>query len=229
MSDLDDAVVAALDRTWAKIQKSAGEADVPDAIWYLTSGRSASCATGPWNTPEHLLLRLNLKQDLPGVLADDQPNRNAEDLLSQLLHWGAHAATGISTGAEGRYHSREFADVAERLGLLIHQAPGVGWAPKVTDRPVDGRRQEVLSPAALKRFAPEIKALDKAMKSWSPETDDAARKQGRGPVSLACLCVPPRIFRASTGVALGPDIICSVCGKPFRVTPGQRISEAHRT
>jgi hypothetical protein len=225
MSALDDEVTAALDRVWAKIQRL--EPEVPDVRWYLTSGRSSACATGPWDSPDDLVIRINLKQTwkaaAPGL---ERPRRDVQELLGQLIHWAAHAATGISPGAEGRYHSREFASVAEALGLVIDHKDGVGWAPEMVE--VGGHPEEFMTPVTLKRFAPEIRRLDNAMAPWKPETKDAARRQGRGPISMACSCTPPRIFRASTGVALGPDIIDTVCGKPFRITPGQRISEANR-
>jgi len=235
MSDKDDAVTDALDLTWAAIQSV--EPKVPDANWYLTSGRSSSCATGPWNTPE-ALLRINLKRPVydssgkPLLDGDGRPaltNRDGKDVLGQLLHWAAHAATGISTGAEGRYHSHEFGDVAEHLGLVVKNMPGTGWAPvaeKVNGHPVDK-----LSPQGVKQFPAESRALDKAMKSWEAVAEDAARKRPRGPLAMVCQCVPPRVIRVSSDAprgALGPDIVDSVCGKPFRLVPGQRKSEADR-
>ncbi len=224
MSDLDDAVTAALDKTWQKIRSL--EPGVPHASWYLTSGRSSSCATGPWNEPGELVIRVNFKVG--------ESNRDGRDLLAQLLHWAAHAATGVSTGAEGRYHSREFGEVAERLGLKIKQAPGVGWAPELieTGGLTQGgsvHRVEVLTPEAAKLFRAEIMALDKAMAAWQPEADQTARKEGRGPVSMLCSCVPARVIRVSTGVALGPGIRCEKCGQLFRIAPGQRVSETDRT
>jgi hypothetical protein len=48
---------------------------------------------------------------------------------------------------------------------------------------------------------------------------------------MVCSCIPPRVIRVSFDPprgALGPDITCSVCGKPFRLVPGQRQSEADR-
>jgi hypothetical protein len=222
-SALDDAVTAALDHAWAKIQKL--EPDVPEAKWYLTNGRSSSCATGPWNNPDDLVLRINLK--LPKEPDESTArNRGAEDILGQLLHWAAHAATGISTGAEGRYHNREFGEIAEKLGLEIKYAEGLGWAPVPVA--VDGRNADLLSAKGQQRFRAEIKALDKAMQTWEPESDDAARKTSRGPLAMQCSCTPPRVLRAHPGVALGPDVVCSVCGKPFRIAPGQRKSEADR-
>jgi hypothetical protein len=229
-------VTNALDLAWAKIQ--ALEPKVPDARWYLTSGRSSSCATGPWNTPDDLVLRINLKRpvyDTQGKpLLDEKgrpllKNRSGRDLVGQLLHWAAHATHGISPGAEGRYHSQDFGDIAERLGLEVRNVPGTGYAP-VTVK-IQGHPVEKLSPKGQAQFRADITALDKAMKSWEPVAEDAARKRPRGPLAMVCSCVPARVIRVSSDPprgALGPDIICSVCSKPFRLVPGQRKTEADR-
>src|SRR5260370_40592459 len=75
---------------------------------------------------------------------------------------------------------------------------------------------------------PEIKAMSKAMAAWEPVVEDAARKQGRVPVTLRCECIPARAIFASTGTALGPNFTSEVCCKAFRIPPGQRIGEADR-
>ncbi len=224
MSRLDDAVTAALSSAWRKIQ--ALEPGVPDAVWYLTSGRSSSCATGPWSEAGPLVLRVNLRVR--------NANRRGRDMVGQLLHWAAHAAIGVSTGAEGRYHSREFGQVAEALGLSVKQEQGLGWAPEMTKTgslTAGGSiyKTEVLTRDARTHFGPEIAALSKAMAAWKPEAEETPRKEGRGPVSMACRCDPPRLIRASTGVALGPRIRCEQCRRSFRIKPGQRISELDRT
>lgn len=41
-----------------------------------------------------------------------------------------------------------------------------------------------ITDTTLRLFAPEIKAVGKAMAGWEPVVEDAARKQGRGPVTL---------------------------------------------
>jgi hypothetical protein len=42
----------------------------------------------------------------------------------------------------------------------------------------------VITDKTLRLFAAEIKAMSKAMAAWEPVVEDAARKQGRGPVTL---------------------------------------------
>jgi hypothetical protein len=79
----------------------------------------------------------------------------------------------------------------------------------------------------LRLFAPEIKT-SKAMAAWEPVVQDAARKQGRGPVTLRCVCTPPRPIFAGTGTALGTNITCEVCCKAFGISRNRRISEAYR-
>src|SRR5262249_32174256 len=129
---------------------------------------------------------------------------------------------------------REFGDIAEDLGLEVRYRDGVGWAPEMTEtgsltQGGSAHRVEILTSEALKHFAREISALDKVMSIWEPEAEDAARKQRRRPLSMICSCVPRRVLRASSGVALGPGIRCERCGQLFKIRPGQRVSEADRT
>lgn len=143
---------------------------------------------GRGKNPDELVLRINLKlAKEPGET--EAKNRGAEDILGQLLHWAAHATTGISTGAEGGYHSREFGEIADRLGLEIKYRDGVGGAPVAVA--VNGHNPDMLIPQGLKQFRAEIKALDKAMRDWEPETEDAARERARGPLAMVCSCSPP--------------------------------------
>jgi hypothetical protein len=112
---------------------------------------------------------------------------------------------------------------------VIKYRDGVGFAP-VTDL-VKGHTVDTLTLTGKKQFQAEIKDLGRAMADWEPVAEDAARKRARGPLAMVCSCVPPRVIRVSSDPprgALGPDIVCSVCGKPFRLVPGQRKSEADR-
>jgi len=83
-----------------------------------------------------MVIRINLKQSWkPVALGLDRPNRDPRELLGQLTHWAAHTAAGISPAAEGRYHSRDFGGIAEKLGPKVRQARGVGWAPEPAKSP----------------------------------------------------------------------------------------------
>jgi hypothetical protein len=174
--------------------------------------RSTTCGTGPWNNPEALLLRINLQQPRePG--AAEAKNRDAKDILGQLIHWAAHAATGISTGAEGRYHSREFADVAESLGFAeITYTRGLGYPPVLDDQHI-----EVITPEGLRYFAPETKALDKAMSVWEPAEGESARKKSRAPVTMICQCDPPLVLHVSEKAGHDALVRCEKCGARFTI------------
>jgi hypothetical protein len=223
-ADRDAAIVAALDRTWEAIRRE--DSRVPGVSWYLTSGRGSWCTTVSFAEPEPVL-RVNLMRDG----RTDGRNLTGHELLLNLLHLGAHAIAGFDpdgtwhpvTSQEGRYHPEPFAVAAAKLGLDAMKSGGTGWS------------DVSLSVDADRRYRTEVRALDKAMADWHPEA--AARKQSRGALDLVCACTPatlpgaktyPRVVRASSLIALGPDIICTACGQPFRIRSGQRITEDER-
>jgi hypothetical protein len=185
-------VIEALDAAWAKIRQA--DRSVPAVTFELQPGRSSSCGTVEWDVSPHLVL--NLKDESGESLS-------GREILKTLLHHGAHAAALGSTGAEGRYHSAQFAEAARLLGLTVSQdrIPGIGYAP-------DG-----LARGTLTRYEPEIRALDKALASWQPET---LRKRDRGPQTYVCSCDPPRRLRMNTGQADKGPVTCGICGQDYR-------------
>jgi hypothetical protein len=78
------------------------------------------------------------------------------------------------------------------------------------------------------RGAPKLPDIEFPTAAWEAVVEDAARKQGRGPVMLRGECTPPRSICAGTRPALGPNITCEVCCKVFRISPDQRIRKADR-
>ena len=189
----------ALEDDWHQIQQE--EPEIPAVIFYLTEGRSSSCATVSWYGTRDLIIRINLMHE--------GRNRNGLDILQQLLHLAAHAATpATSTASEGRYHSREFSSEALKFGLGVERQPGVGYFP-LPD----------LSSATRKRYRPAIGKLDRAMRTWEPEV---VRARQRGPVGLLCQCspetngLPEKPIRASSGVADRGGIVCTDCSQPFK-------------
>jgi hypothetical protein len=171
----------------------------------------------------------------PALHATRAPGYRSVDVPSQLGHAGerfdvaAGDAAGVAQDAPGEggvvvILPPVWVSSASALVLRINLKRPV--AEKVDGHPVDK-----LSPQGVKEFRAESRALDKAMKDWEPVAEDAARKRPRGPLAMVCQCVPPRVIRVSSDAprgALGPDIVDSVCGKPFRLVPGQRKSEADR-
>lgn len=109
---------------------------------------------------------------------------------------------------------------------MVKYQPGVGYAPMMET--VGGHQVEMLSQKGRDQFRGEIRAIDKAMKTWEPVVEEAPRKRSRGPLALECSCRPRRWVRAQLKTATGAPIICSVCNEPFRIRPGQHHSEADR-
>ena len=184
----DEAIVQALTRAWQRIR--AEDLGVPPVTFYLTGGRASSCATASWEE-EQPVLRVNLQRD--GV------NLTGAAIMVWLLHHAAHARTGTTASSEGRWHSEEYRDAAQGLGLTVEKGP-TGWA------------RTSLARGSATRYRAEIAAIDRALRTWEPVT---TRKRGREPESLRCSCHPPRTIRVSAGIADKGPITCGVCGQPF--------------
>jgi hypothetical protein len=222
----DAEVIAALDSAWARIRAEQPLGTIPPvARWYLTEGRSSSHSMA-WDEP--VTIRINLQ-------TDDEQNRSGRDLIEFLLHLAAHAASGGSETAEGRYHSAEFRKVATELGLDAEQ-PMRGGRPSVGS----GFSDISLAKGTLTRYKSEIGKLDRAMAHWKPVK---VRPKSRAPIPLVCQCTPetiaaglkarglapdtglnkqgtqtiaaPKRIIAPTGVAARGGIVCEDCGKPF--------------
>lgn len=189
----DRAVARAISRAWERFQSE--DDRIPDVVLDLTPGRPSACGSVAW--ADHPVLEVNLQRDgqtLP-----------ARDLLAWLLHQAAHGATGAATASEGRYHSVDYRDAAERLGLDVTHRPG---GP--------GFGETALATGTLTRYRAEVDQLRKALADWEPTVTRASQ---RGPAKFVCSCQPePRTFRMNAGPAAKGDIMCTICGQPFRAT-----------
>jgi hypothetical protein len=227
--DRDAEVIEALDSAWARIRAEQPMGTIPKVSWYLTEGRSSGCST-TWDEP--VTIRINL-------LTNDEQNRSGKNLMEYLLHMGAHAATWQPDKPqprdEGRYHSKEFHDVAGKLGLAAEQKMRDG-RPSVGS----GFSDISLAEGTLTRYKSEIGKLDRAMSGWKPVK---LRPKTRAPIPLVCQCTPqtiaaglkarglppdtglnrqgtrtikvPKRIIAPSGVAARGGIVCEDCGQPF--------------
>jgi hypothetical protein len=196
VAESDRAVVNSLIRAWERIRRE--DKRVPETVLDLTPGRGSSCSSVGWldNPP---ILQINLRSC--------DRNLTGREVLAWLIHQAAHAITGPSTSAEGRYHNRDYRDAAEELGLDAvipsGQSTGSGWS------------HTSLAKGTLSRYRHEIDALDRALRNWKPTAQIKATRDSRNLHPAACSCSPPRRIRVSErNLALG-DIVCAVCGKPF--------------
>jgi hypothetical protein len=200
--DIDMEIVRALDDTWDAIK--AAQPGVPDATWYLTSGPTSSCSA-QIKRGVLTVFKINL-------MKDGKRNLTGRELLFDLLHLAAHGAGGPTRRMEGRYHTHEFAEAARNVGLATRaqdRLRDVVAGDMVTDME--------LARGTIGRFEPQVRAMDKAMRSWQPDVDQGARKSTRGPWSLRCDCHPPRVMRMSSGDSLLGQVRCEICGSKFRI------------
>lgn len=216
VSAADDATLAALERTWARIREL--HPAVPAVLVEIGPGRDTSCGAVGWDQP-HPVIKLNL-------LRGDRTATGAE-LLERLLHYAAHGATYDPDrpvmASEGRWHGQAYRDAASNLGLDAEttaertareegrraddlQVAGTGWA--VTS----------LARGTLSQYRGELEALNRALSRWQPSDVGRAARSSRNPSKAVCSCVPARIIRVSRVTFDLGGIRCEVCGEPFKVT-----------
>jgi hypothetical protein len=198
MAESDQEVVDALAAAWARIRR---DKRVPKVVIDIGPGRSSSCTSVGWGESgsgdQPQVLELNLRPD--GL------NTTGPEVMHFLLHQAAHALAPPSPSTEGRYHGVEFRDAARKLGLEVKRAPGrggTGWSETTLDDQA--------------RYAPEIRALARALRRWEPTVQPkAARSSSRNPPVAVCQCSPPRRIRVSeTTLRRGP-IKCGICRHEF--------------
>lgn len=139
----------------------------------------------------------------PDTGSDGQKSVTAEQVREA---WMRRSSRDL-TASEGRYHSAEFRDAAQSLGLEVSKSGKTpGW-PATT---VPGALRE--------RYSPALSRLADAMGSWeAPQAPMrvASRRPTHSGQAATCSCDPPRQIHVGPTVAdLGP-ILCAVCGQPF--------------
>jgi hypothetical protein len=192
VAESDAQVLAALNRLWAEIR--AEHQDVPEVVLDITPGRSSSCTSVGWL--EVPVIELNLK--------DGDRTLTGREVLSYYLHQAAHGLTGPEVrGSEGRYHSRRFREAARQLGLDVGEYGGTGWS------------ETELARGTLTRYQPELRPLDRALRSWRPTVQPKATRSSRNLVAAVCSCIPARRIRVSAKTLAAAPITCGACGQRF--------------
>ena len=187
----DDAIMRTLSRAWGRIR--AVSPGVPAVSFDLTPSRSSSCSSVGWYDSAPVV-EVNLMRKQGDGLA----KLTGTELMAWLLHQAAHGAAGVSTASEGRHHPEAYREAAEELGLYPERTKS-GWS-----------HTELRDPAP---WAPEIGALDIALKNWEPVV---IRAKDRGPQKMVCACDPPRTMRMNSGVAARGPMICATCKAEFQ-------------
>lgn len=198
-------MLAALEEAWAAIRDRHPE--VPAVVLIVGSGSPATPSgvmrwghftTAQWQHGTTVL---------PEVLVSGEGlARTVDEVLATLLHEAAHGIATVrnvqDTSRQGRWHNKRFAAIATELGLLVEQAPKIGWS--VT----------TLGPGLLDTYRPVLDRLDAAIKAYRhPTFFGLAKEPSRNGVVLVCTC--DRKIRTSTTVAAQGPIRCGVCDDLF--------------
>lgn len=123
-----------------------------------------------------------------------------------MLNWARDVK---DTTMRGVYHNQEFLAAAEDLGLK--------WPDDQERIKGKGYSQPVLSDAARKRHAADLKALEEIIPAVLPhlELPVTPKSSRTDRLTLRCNCTPARTFRISRTVAAQGAIVCGVCKRPF--------------
>jgi len=236
-ADVASRLVAALERTWATIQRR--HPDVPDVV--VITG------TGTGRAPGGLVLgyfaercwRVGDDDRHELFIGGEGLRLGAHDVLATMLHEAGHGLATTraikDTSRQGRYHNAKYKALAEELGIDVAQHPLLGYS--ITTLP----------DRTASLYAPELAILHETLTlhrrlvgiisqdSDSPEhgkvtppADDPER-----PVSGAkrrpayvCGCPTPRTIRMANATFEAGPILCGVCGQRFEAAEANGADRA---
>ncbi|MEU1037685.1 hypothetical protein [Streptomyces sp. NPDC005907] len=137
----------------------------------------------------------------------------AEETLRSVLHEAAHILNWMrdipDTTTRGAYHTQPFIGTAEEVGLH--------WPDGAERRQGRGFADVVLTEDTLKRFAPDLHALNVAIPQVLPHitVPEPTVTRASTRVTLQCKCTPARKVSVGKTVAARGPILCGVCGGGF--------------
>ncbi|MQA78734.1 MAG: hypothetical protein GEV10_09705 [Streptosporangiales bacterium] len=200
-------VVTSLEKAWTAIRDAHPE--LPQAVLIVGPGTLGKHPV--WGHFGALKWQHGTDR-LPEILiAGEGLNRPAPEILTTLLHEGAHALADVreikDTSRQGRWHNKKFGALADELGLDTAKDESIGWSLTKA------------RPDTLDTYKTTLRGLEKALTAWRHPELRASSTRTTSNNGSTCLCGCPRRIRVSTTVLdLGP-IICSVCDEYF--TPDQ--------
>jgi hypothetical protein len=203
---LGSGLIVALEAAWAAIREI--HSVVPPAV--IVTGAGSIGGRGRLRLGHFAATRWRAGQE--GELCEvfvggEGLVRGAAAVLGTLLHEAAHAlahARGIKeTSRQGRYHNRNFKELAEELGLSVAHDPQLGWSPTT------------LTEDAAATYAQPIAALDAAITSYRRSEDPSGATRGASRNLIACVCRCGRRLRMARSVLAAGPVICGVCNTGF--------------
>jgi hypothetical protein len=156
------------------------------------------------------------------LISGEGLHRGAVPVLGTLLHEGAHALAHArsvkDTSRQGRWHNARYRRLAEELGLVVSQVPGIGWSgtvvPPQTSAAYAGVLEAIAAALVVYRRAEghEASRGSTGTKAGGGEGDSGSVPKG-GAVECPC---GRRIRVARAALELGP-ITCGLCSGDFAV------------
>ncbi len=202
-------LLRAFERAWQAI--AAEHPDLPPVL--MVSGAGSDGRANGQITLGHFAAERwqPTKQKTPPLpelfVAGEGLVREPPDVFATLLHEAAHALANArsirDTSRDGRYHNRQFANIATELGL------------DVTRHPIRGFSETTLTATATRRYHHAITALGTALtvrRSLEPTTRVKASRN-----ALACECACGRRIRVAPSILEQAPIRCDACHQPFDV------------
>ena len=143
-------------------------------------------------------------------LSGESLERGAEHVLGTLIHEAAHALAherGIKDTSNGaRYHNKKFKAVAEELGILLEQAPTIGWS--VT---------RISTPTYITYYE-EILTLGWALATYRlPEFSVKPKVRKRTKAPMDCGCGDPVTVSIQWAERHMASLRCDDCLEPFHL------------
>lgn len=143
-------------------------------------------------------------------------NEGAMSIIETLLHEAAHSMgekRGIkNTSRQGRWHNRNFAKLADEIGLIAERDTRIGYTTPD------------IKPETKLLYADLARVLETTLSSYQDR--DMAMTAGRGGgaggargnTSIKAVCPEcGRIIRGSLKTFAAGDILCDPCGRAFVV------------
>jgi hypothetical protein len=201
------ALVGTLEHAWSAIRTR--HPDVPASVIVIGSGSPATASQSlkyghfanlRWQAGDHRL---------PEVLISGEGlSRTADEVFTTLLHEAAHGLAdtrGIKdTSRQGRWHNKQFANLAAELGMAATKDDKLGYSPCT------------LTDATAARYRTVIADIATALRAWRhPEPTGEAKGRTNNNNGLTCECVCPRKLRISIAAFEAGPIGCAVCGTWF--------------
>lgn len=148
------------------------------------------------------------------MLSGESLARGAEPTLGTLIHEAAHArahAAGIKdTSNHGRYHNKKFKELGESMGIVLDQAPTLGWSLTTLAEGTADKYRE-----GLDKLASVLTAYKKGPGLKAGADPDKPKNKTKG--KMDCDCGDPVSVSLQWFERKGQSLQCDDCLSGFKL------------